>query len=61
MKTAIHEYFNKISVRDHIQEFFADCESVENAAECIIDSYPLPEGLSMEDVVEYIQPWWGEA
>ena len=61
MKPAIHTYFDNVRKRDHIQEFFADCESVENAAECIIDSYPLPDGLSLEDVVEYIQPWWDEA
>ena len=61
MKPAIYPYFDKVTKSNHIQEFFADCESVENAAECIIDSYPLPEGLSMEDVVEYIQPWWNEA
>ena len=61
MKPAIHTYFNKITSKNHIQEFFADCETVEGAAESIVDLYPLPDGLSIEDVIEYIQPWWDEA
>jgi len=61
MKSAIHTYFDKVTGENHIQEFFSDCETVEDAAECIADAYPLPKELKIEDVVEYIQPWWDES
>jgi len=60
MTNTIHDYFEVVTRTNHIEEFFADCTSVNNAAEAIAETYPLPDGITLADVADYIQADWDE-
>ena len=52
------DYFEKITKDTHIQEYFVGCESLNEAIGCIIDLHPMPEGVSREDLADYLTEEW---
>ena len=56
----IHEYFDQIIETNHLEEFFSDFESLEEAVQAIIAAYPLPDGLDETDVAYFIEEDWNE-
>ena len=54
----IHDYFGPILETTFIEEWFADCEHIGHAVNAIVEAYPLPEGITKEDVEYYIQEEW---
>ncbi len=52
----INNYFKKISSENYIQEWFVgEPLTLENAVECIIETYPLPVGLAVDDVRKWVK------
>lgn len=63
LKMDINDYAEKHIThngRTHVQEWFSDCKTIEDAANAIIGEAPLPDGLSVDDVIDYIKDDWKE-
>lgn len=52
----IYDYTEKIADENRIQEWFADePATIENAVECIVEVYPLPESVTIDDVKSWVE------
>lgn len=60
---ALDQYYGLITHDNgsHINEWFKDCDTIDDVVNAIVADYPLPSLISREDLTEYIKEDWIEA